>query len=318
MIVKTVVLLAALVLVACAAPAPAPGPTRAADFTGVVQEVAPTVVTVRTGRTVGSGVVYKPDVVVTNEHVVTGSAEVTVNYADGSESGAVVIAADPATDVAVLRTDRADLTPAEFATELPSQGAWVLAIGSPLGLQNSVTVGVVSGLHRSLGANMDDLMQTDAPISPGNSGGALVDTRGQVVGLNESHVPPQAGAESLGFAIPAATVVNVADRLLAGDDVVVHVHLGVSVGELTEDIRKGLGVESSGGALVLGVEPDSPAAEAGARPGDVIVRFGDALVSDVDDLFTALRGRSPGELVTVVVIRHGERVDLRVTLAARR
>lgn len=317
MIVKTVVLLAALLTVACAAPAPAPGPTRSADFTGVVQEVAPRVVTVRTGRSVGSGVVYKPDVVVTNEHVVTGSAEVTVNYADGSESGASVIAADPATDVAVLRTDRADLTPAEFATELPSQGAWVLAIGSPLGLQNSVTVGVVSGLHRSLGANMEDLMQTDAPISPGNSGGALVDARGQVVGLNEAHVPPQTGAESLGFAIPAATVVNVADRLLAGDDVV-HVRLGVSVGELTEDIRERLGVESSGGALVLAVEPDSPAAEAGARPGDVIVRLGDAPVSDVDDLFTALRGRAPGELVTVVVIRHGERVDLRVTLAARR
>jgi serine protease Do len=317
MIVKTVVLPAALAPVACAAPAPTPSPTTPTDFTGVVQEVAPRVVTVRTGQSVGSGVVYKPDVVVTNEHVVTGSAEVTVNYADGSESGAAVIAADPATDVAVLRTDRTDLAPAEFETDLPSQGAWVLAIGSPLGLQNSVTVGVVSGLHRSLDANMEDLIQTDAPISPGNSGGALVDTRGQVVGLNEAHVPPQTGAESLGFAVPAATVVNVADRLLAGDDVV-HVHLGVSVGELTEDIRERLGVESSGGALVLGVEPDSPAAEAGARPGDVIVRFGDAPVSDVDDLFTALRGRAPGELVTVVVIRHGERVDLRMTLAARR
>jgi serine protease Do len=317
MIVRTVVLLAALVSVACAAPAPAPVPTRPADFTGVVQEVAPRVVTVRTDQAVGSGVVYKPDVVVTNEHVVTGSAEVTVNYADGSESGASVIAADPVTDVAVLRAERADLVPAEFTTELPSQGAWVLAIGSPLGLQNSVTVGVVSGLHRSLGANLSDLIQTDAPISPGNSGGALVDARGRVVGLNEAHVPPQAGAESLGFAVSAATVANVADRLLAGDEVV-HVYLGVSVGELTEDIRKELGVESSGGALVLAVEPDSPAAEAGARPGDVIVRFGDALVSDVDDLFTALRGRAPGDLVTVVVIRHGKRVDLRVTLAARR
>lgn len=311
-----VLLVATATLAGCVAPAQAPPPARPTGFTSVVQQVAPSVVTIRTGQSVGSGVVYKRKVLVTNEHVVTGSAEVTVDYADGSESGATVIAADPATDVAVLRADRADVVPAEFATDLPSQGAWVLAIGSPLGLQNSVTAGIVAGLHRALGVNPSDLIQTDAPISPGNSGGALVDTHGQVVGLNQAHVPPQTGAESLGFAIPTATVVDVADRLLAGEKVT-HVYLGVSVGELTDDIRKSLGVEAHGGALVLGVEPDSPAAKAGIQPGDVIVRLGDALVSDVGGLFTALRDRFPGDRVTVVVIRHGERVDARVTLTAQ-
>jgi serine protease Do len=319
--VKAVVLLALLALVSCTTPeVPARQPSRPADFAGVARQVAPSVVTVRTGQGLGSGVVYKPDVVVTNEHVVATSSEVTVTYADGTESGATVLARDRETDIAVLRTERADLTPARFTGELPDQGTWVLAIGSPLGLQNSVTAGIVSGLNRSLPAEdraLTDLIQTDAPISPGNSGGALVNTWGRVVGLNEAHVPPQAGAESLGFAIPAATATKVADQLLAGEGVV-HVYLGVSVGDLTPDIRERLGVQAEGGALVLGVDPGSPADVAGIRPGDVIVRVGDVPVGDVDALFTTIGGRDPGELVTIVVIRRGERAELPATLAERR
>jgi serine protease Do len=323
---RTVVgLLVAAAVVACSGPAVAPPKQPSCDqgnFADVVEDVAPSVVTVRLAQGVGSGVVFKSDVVLTNNHVVTNNTEVSIVYADGSESRAAVVAGDPGTDVAVVRTERKGLTPARFAAGPPRPGCPVLAIGSPLGLQNSVTAGVVSGLHRSIptspqGSALVDLIQTDAPISPGNSGGALLDTQGQVVGVNEAYIPPEAGAVSIGFAIPAATVVDVAEQLLAGH-AITHAYLGVSVGELTPSIRDRLGVKATRGALVLGVEPGSPAAAAGVRPGDVITRLADAEVRGVDDLLAALRARKPGDQVALVVIRGGDQRELTVTLGIQR
>jgi S1-C subfamily serine protease len=302
----------------------APPPELPCDqggFAKVVEDVAPSVVTVQHGQGVGSGVVYKPDLVLTNQHVVSQNKEVTITYADGKQSQAEVVAGDPVTDVAVLRTERKGLTPARFATDLPRPGCKALAIGSPLGFQFSVTAGVISGLHRSLpvdsqGHVQADLIQTDAPISPGNSGGALVDTQGRVTGINEAYIPPETGAVSLGFAVPAATVTDVGEQLLTRGNVA-HAYLGVSVGELTPSIRDRLGVKTGGGALVLGVEPNSPAAAAGLRPGDVITRFGDTAVTNVDDLLRALAARKPGERVTFVVNRDGTERRLDVVLGAQ-
>jgi serine protease Do len=303
----------------------APPPNQPCDqggFAKVVEDSAPGVVTVLPPQGVGSGVVFKPDIVLTNDHVVQQNTAVRIGYADGKESGAVVLASDPASDIAVLRTERKNLAPARFATELPRPGCLTLAIGSPLGFQNSVTAGVVSGLHRSVPADgaghvPADLIQTDAPISPGNSGGALLDVHGQVIGINEAYIPPQAGAVSLGFAIPAPTAVDIGEQLLAHGSVT-RAYLGVSVGELTPGIRDRFGIRGTGGALVLGVEPDSPAAKAGVRPGDVIVRFGDTAVNDVNDLLVALRTRKPRDEAVLVVNRDGAPREVRVVLDTQR
>jgi S1-C subfamily serine protease len=320
-----------VLVAACTAPAgnSAPTTTAAPDqpcdqggFAGIVESAAPSVVTLQHSEGLGSGVVYKPDIVITNEHVVGNHPDLIVSFADGSESRGTLIAADATTDLAVVRTERKGLTPLPFGKDQPRQGCLVLAIGSPLGLQNSVTQGIVSGLHRTLPADSRgsaapaDLIQTDAPISPGNSGGALLDVRGQVVGINESYIPPQAGAVSLGFAIPAGTATDVAEQLLAGGTVA-HAYLGVSVGELTPSIRDRLGAKTSDGALVLAVASVSPAASAGMRAGDVIVRFGDVAIHRADDLTAAVRARKPGDQVTVVVVRGADRLELKVTLGAQ-
>ncbi|WP_219414637.1 S1C family serine protease [Pseudonocardia nigra] len=300
-----------------AAPTPLGG-TATAD---VVARLAPSVVTVRTGQGGGSGVVYQPDVVITNHHVVAGSDEVTIDYADGTSSTGTVLATDPTTDIAVVRTARGDLPVPEYRTELPRPGEPVLAIGSPLGFEGTVTAGIVSALNRQIPGSIEqsralvDLIQVDAAISPGNSGGALLDAQGRVIGINEAYIPPAAGAVSLGFAIPAATAVAIADQLLA-DGSATHPVLGLSLGRLTEQISSGLGVGTQDGALVLGVPEGGPAAAAGVQPGDVVIALGDREVGSIEDLLGALRETEPGQETTVTVLRGGEELDLPVTIGA--
>jgi S1-C subfamily serine protease len=266
--------------------------------------------------------VFKSDVIVTNEHVVGTAQQVAIRYADGSESAGAVLATDAVTDLAVIRTERKNLPVAEFRNDLPRPGDAVLAIGSPLGFENTVTAGIVSGLHREIPASANggkaliDLMQTDAPISPGNSGGALLDAQGRVVGINEAYIPPSAGAVSLGFAIPAGTAVDVAEKLLANGKVT-HPYLGVSLGELTQSIRDRFGIKVDRGALVLDVDQGGPAAAAGIKLGDVIVRLADQDVNRTEDVLAALRKTEVGSRVPVTVVRGDQRQDLEVTVAAR-
>jgi S1-C subfamily serine protease len=305
-------------------PLPAGG-VPAEDGTGyadLVERVAPSVVTIRTADGLGSGVVFRDDVVITNEHVVGAEREVVVEYADGTSSGGTVLAADAMTDIAAVRTERTGLPVPEYREELPRPGDPVLAIGSPLGFENTVTAGIVSGLHREIPGStaetraLVDLMQTDAPISPGNSGGALLDTAGRVIGINEAYIPPSAGAESLGFAIPAATAVDVAEQLVS-DGEATHPYLGVSVGKLTPAIRERFDVRADTGALVLGLADGGPAATAGMRVGDVIVRLADTAIRGSEDLPAALRDLEPGQDITITVVRDGEEQELRARVAAR-
>jgi S1-C subfamily serine protease len=170
----------------------------------------------------GSGIVYKADgTIVTDAHVVAGAHDIIVAFADGQQVKANVRASDDVADVAVPQADRSGLTPATFQRELPQVGEFDVAMGSPPGFEATVTSGIISGLHRQIpgatagSAPLVDLIQTDAPISPGNSGGAVLNAQGKVVGVSEAYIPPQAGAVALGFATPAATVVDVADQLLA-------------------------------------------------------------------------------------------------------
>lgn len=302
--------------------APPSAPLSTSGFADVVERVSPSVVTIQVEGGVGSGVVLRPDVIVTNAHVVGNSRQVTIGFADGVTARGQVLATDDVTDLAVVRSERGELPVPEYRSELPRPGEIAIAIGSPLGFENTATAGIISGLNRNIpdsaleGSSLVDLIQTDASISPGNSGGALLDADGRVVGINEAYIPPTAGAVSLGFAIPTSTVLDVTGQLLA-DGRATHTFLGVSTSRLTPAIRQELRVPVDNGALVRGVEPGSPAAAAGVRPGDVIVELGDNSVKSVEDLLGALRRTAPGSRQPLVVVRGGERVTLQVTVGSR-
>jgi serine protease DegQ len=289
----------------------------------LVDQVEPSVVTIFTEGGLGSGVVYTSDgVIITNEHVVRGSTEVEVAFADGQRVAGEVLATDPVVDIAVVQADRADLPAAEFTSELPEVGEGAIVIGSPLGFENTVTSGIISALHREIpgsaaqGQSLVDLIQTDAAISPGNSGGALINLRGQIIGISEAYIPPSAGAVALGFAIPAATATEVADQLLE-DGTAEHAFLGLVPGAITPQIAQQLGLQQDEGVVVLSVVDGGPADEAGLQPGDVVVSVGGEELRSPEDLLAYLRGREPGEQVTIEYLRNNEQETTEATLADR-
>ncbi|MDP9072449.1 MAG: trypsin-like peptidase domain-containing protein [Actinomycetota bacterium] len=313
------------------APAITAKETPSGDATGgvfgripsIVREVEPSVVAVTTARGEGSGVIWDADgTIVTNHHVVAGVDRVTVAFADGKRANADVRATDPVTDLAVLEADRKGLPAAKFADQLPTIGELAVAMGNPLGFENTVTAGIVSGLGRAIPGSapaslaLVDLIQTDAPISPGNSGGALVDADGSVIGINVAYIPPQASAVSLGFAIPAPTVVSTVTELVRTGEVR-HAFFGIQPASLTPQIAERFGIESDAGVLVLGVVPGGPAEEAGMRPGDVVTNVGDRRVGTVEELLAALRQRRPGDRVPITVERDGRSLRVDVTVADR-
>jgi serine protease Do len=286
----------------------------------VVARLEPSVVTIQTDKGLGSGVAYRADgVIVTNAHVVGSARQVQVSFADGTQIPGQVTGSDEVTDLAVVKVQRNALPAVTVRQDLPLPGETALAIGSPLGFENTVTEGIISGVGRQIPASttggrpLVDLIQTDAAISPGNSGGALIDAQGRLVGLNEAYIPPSAGAVSLGFAIPASTVVNVADQLLK-NGVVAHSYLGVSLTPLTPDIAQALGTKVTSGALVQQVQAGSPAAAAGIQPGDVIVSFNGAAVRTVGDIYAGLGAVKPGDKVTLGINRGGSSTQVPVTL----
>lgn len=195
-------------------------------------------------------------------------------------------------------------------------------MGSPLGFEATVTSGIISGLHRqipgsaSTGAPLVDLIQTDAAISPGNSGGALIDGQGRVVGMSQAYIPPSAGAVALGFAIPAANVVDVADQLLASGTAQ-HAYVGIQPGTLSPQIAEQLAVDRTSGAVVLEVVPLGPAATAGIRPGDVITAVNGHDIESAEDFIAALRALDPGDRVDLTVLRGGETQQISVTVTDR-
>jgi S1-C subfamily serine protease len=297
-------------------------------ITQIVQQVEPSVVTIRTQNGLGSGIVYRKDIILTDQHVVAVNegqpqtfSRVQVALADGTTLTGKVVGSDLATDLAVIKVPRDNLPPLTFRTTLPQQGETVLAVGSPLGFSSSVTEGIVSALGRNLPSSnstppLVDLVQTDAPISPGNSGGALVDVCGHVVGVNEAYIPPQAGAVSLGFATPSVVATNIADQLIA-HGVAQHPFLGVNVTNLTPDIARALGTSAKAGVVVVSVVRGGPADRAGIQRGDVIVKLGGHAVTDYADLLGLVRTTKPGSRVPVTVNRGGQQRTVTVTIGSR-
>ena len=289
----------------------------------VVAEVAPSVVAVLAGGGEGSGVIWDEDgTIVTNAHVVGAADEVVVAFADGKRAPAQVVATDEVVDIAVLRAERDQLPPATFSQDLPAVGELAIAMGNPLGFENTVTAGIISGVRRAIpGSGLQtqslvDLIQTDAPISPGNSGGALVNGAGEVVGINVAYIPPEARAVSIGFAIPAATVVEVVTELLA-DGEATHAYLGILPGQVTPSIAQEFDIERRDGVLVLDVSGGGPADRAGVQGGDVIVGIGGAPVATVEQFLAELRDVEPGQRVELTVLRDGEERPLEVEVGDR-
>jgi serine protease DegQ len=315
---------------AAATPAPRIAGSSSAQASGafgqipdVVAKTQTSVVTIITSKGLGSGVVWSSDgIVVTNEHVITGTRNVEVAFADGRRVSGTVRAADDVTDLAVVQANRKGLPPATFQRELPRVGDLAIAMGSPLGFENTVTAGIISGLHREIPGSgqqtqsLVDLIQTDAAISPGNSGGAVVNANGQVVGISEAFIPPSQGAVSIGFAIPADTAVNVVNQLLRTGRAR-HAFLGIQPRDLTPEIAQQLGVSASSGVVILDVVDNGPAAKAGMQPGDVITAINGKQVSSVEDFLATLRPLSPGQTVTVNYLRGQDKRDAKVVLANR-
>jgi serine protease DegQ len=299
---------------ATTSPATEPGAGPAAiDVPALVRKVEPSVVTILLpGGGVGSGVIYRTDgEIVTNQHVVSGHGQVEVAFADGRRERGRVVAGDRSTDIAVVKVDRSALPAAHFQDQLPPVGAFDLMMGSPLGFEKTVTAGIVSGLHRAIPGSAQetpalvDLIQTDAPISPGNSGGAMVDGSGEVIGISVAYIPPQQGAVALGFAIPAATATRVADELIKTGRAS-HAFLGIQPADVTPEIARELGVKEARGVLVYAIEPGGPAASVGIQPGDVITAIAGRRVDNVEAFLGELRHHRPGDSVAVQLLRDGQ------------
>ncbi len=283
-----------------------------------VDVVAPSVVHIQAGRGGGSGVVFTPDgLILTNDHVVGSGGPTQVVLADGQTLGADLIGRDADTDLAVLRVSSEHTLP--WVTLADSRelrvGQIAIAIGSPFGFQHSVSAGIVSALGRSLrsrsGRLMDGIIQTDAALNPGNSGGPLVSTRGHVIGVNTAMI---AAAQGVCFAIPSNTAVLVASKLIR-DGRVRRSRIGVAGQSVRvpKAIARKQHLAVASGVAVASIEPASPAARAGLREGDVIVAYGGTAVTAVDDLQRVLTDEQVGKPAPVTILREWERRDLVVT-----
>lgn len=265
----------------------------------------------------GSGFIVSPDgVILTNAHVVQGASEVTVKLADRREFRAKVLGSDPRTDVAVLKIDAKGLPTVPLGNARALQtGEWVLAIGSPFGLESTVTAGVVSATGRSLGNDSQvQFIQTDVAVNPGNSGGPLLNTRGEVVGINSQIYSQTGGYQGLSFAIPIDVAARIKDQIVATGKVQ-HAKLGVSIQDVNQGFADSFNLDSPEGALVANVERGSAAEKAGLKSGDVVRKVnGQAIIASAD-LPGTLAVAKPGDKVALDVWRDGKIVRLNATLA---
>jgi S1-C subfamily serine protease len=299
--------------------------------TSAVRHISPSVVHIETRMNKrgqgesrggsGTGFIFTPDgLALTNSHVVHGAAHVRVTLADGRKTDAAILGDDPDTDLAVIRLDTHDVAAITFGDSSRLQvGQLVIAMGSPYGFQATVTAGVVSALGRTFrsqsGRLIDNIIQTDAALNPGNSGGPLVNARGEVVGVNTAVILP---AQGICFAIPANTANFVASRLIR-DGKITHSYIGVAGQNVPihQKLVRFYKLETTTGILVLSVEDDSPAVKAGLEDGDIIIALDRRATPTVDDLHRILTEDRIGKPIPLTILRRYERMDLLVEPSAR-
>ena len=295
----------------------------------VAQKALPSVVSINVttsdGEGVGSGVVLDTDGnIVTNYHVIEGAQSISVSTGDASYD-ATVVGSDESSDLAVIKIDAGDaaLTPIEVGDSNTLQvGDWVMSLGSPFGLEQSVSTGIVSSLYRSTmlqntsgNTIYTNLIQTDATINPGNSGGALVDDEGKLVGINSLIESYSDSSSGVGFAIPGNYAVEVAQKLIAGQTVT-HAYIGGSFQTVTANNARSNSLSVNQGAYVAELADDGPAAQAGIQKGDVITALDDEEITSSDALVLAVRSHSVGDTVTVTLMRGSKQMQVQVTLGS--
>ncbi len=265
-------------------------------------------------RSLGSGIIInKEGYILTNNHVVEQSDEIIVTLANEKEFSAEIVGRDPKTDLALIRIETDEpLEPLPLGdSDNLDVGDWVVAIGNPFGLGNTVTAGIVSYKSRNIGAGpYDDFIQTDAAINPGNSGGPLLNTAGEVIGINSAIFSQSGGSVGIGFAIPINMVKDLLPQLREGK--VVRGWLGVMIQKITPELKETLNLKDDKGALVADVSPDSPAHKAGIKRGDVIVSFDGQKIDEMKDLPYIVGSTPVDKDVTVKVIRKGKKKSFKI------
>ncbi|CAM8665624.1 DegQ Trypsin-like serine proteases, typically periplasmic, contain C-terminal PDZ domain [Comamonadaceae bacterium] len=266
-------------------------------------------------RGVGSGFILTSDgVIMTNAHVVDGADEVIVTLTDKREFKAKILGADKRSDVAVVKIDATGLPAVKVGdVNRLRVGEWVMAIGSPFGLENTVTAGIVSAKQRDTGDFLP-FIQTDVAINPGNSGGPLINMRGEVVGINSQIYSRSGGFMGISFSIPMDEAVRVSDQLRASGRVS-RGRIGVQIDQVSKEVAESIGLGKPTGALVRGVESGSPAEKAGVEAGDIITRFDGKVIEKSSDLPRIVGGTKPGTKSTLTVFRRGGSKELQVVIA---
>jgi len=270
--------------------------------------ILPSVVHIQTQEGVGSGVIYDSDgLIITAAHVVEGSDTVRIRFSDGEQVSGTVLGTAEEVDIAVIEVDRDGLPTATFSQEKPRVGQMAIAVGSPWGLESTVTSGIISAVDQTNCAidTCASMVQTDAAINPGNSGGALVDRAGQVVGINVSIFSTSGANDGVGFAVPADIATTYADGIISGEPIET-AFLGVQA----DDVN----TEGQAGAEITVIVADSGAEDAELQVGDVIVGFDGVPIRGFGDLVAQVRSHQPGETVDILLIRGGEETSIQVTL----
>ncbi|MCL2530433.1 MAG: trypsin-like peptidase domain-containing protein [Coriobacteriia bacterium] len=271
----------------------------------------------------GSGVILTEDgFILTNFHVVDGGEKFLVRL-NNEELEAVIVGSDPSSDLAVIKVEAHGLTPITIGdSEAVSVGEWVMAVGSPFGLEKSVSVGIISALYRSTAMQSQsglsifaNLIQTDAAINPGNSGGALVNSQGELIGINTLINTTSGSSAGVGFAVPSNFAYSVAQQIMSGEEVA-HPYLGIMLFTVDSSNAQELGVYTQSGAYIESVMPDSPAERAGLQPGDVITSIDNQNISTSAELIIEVRRYEIGQTVSLVVNREGQTHKIEVVLGS--
>lgn len=268
----------------------------------------------------GSGVIVSPNgYILTNHHVVDAANEIHIALSDGRTLPAKVVGADPETDLAVLKISASNLPSITFGlSEKLSVGDWLLAIGNPFGVGQTVTLGIVSALGRThLGINtFENFIQTDAAINPGNSGGALVDSAGNLVGINSAIYSRTGGSQGIGFAIPVSLAKQVMEQIIR-DGFVTRGWVGIEVQDLTPELIDSFGLQNDTGALIAGVLKGGPADRSGIKPGDVLLKVNGKPVTDSSSLLNLIAILKPGESAKLSVARKNLSLEFTVSITRR-